>query len=120
MFNDIIENAQLFALGTWNTITEIVAPQPEKREAIRVGMHRLDQVRGKYRELDTILRNEEEQLNITHAAQRELLKERQTAETADMHQRHDVARSAANEAIRQVRAMVISDILNAGPAPVVS
>jgi len=120
MFNDIIENTQLFALGAWNAVTEIVYPQPEKREAVRLGMHRVSQVRAKYYELDTILRNEEKQLGIAHAAQRQLLKERQTAEKSDMYKYHDMARASANEAISQVRTMVISDILNAGPVPAVS
>jgi hypothetical protein len=110
MIKSIIENTQLFALDAWNSVVEVVAPQPAKREAIRIGMSRLNQARGKYRELDTMLRLEETQLNVTHKEERKLLAEKQKGEKESLRSRHNDTRTQAKEGVRQVRARVLSDI----------
>lgn len=118
MIKDIIENTQLFALGAWNSVVEVVAPQPAKREAIRIGMSRLNQARGKYRELDNLLQQEEIVLDLSHMQERKQLAERQKDEKTTMRERHSAARGQAKENVRQVRTMVLSDIANAKPAEV--
>lgn len=111
MLTDIIENTQLFVLGAWNSVVDAVAPTPGKREAIRVGMNQLSTARAKYRELDNMLRQEENQLKVTHVEERKLLAEKQKVETDSMRARHSATRGQAKETVRQVRSAVLSDIL---------
>jgi hypothetical protein len=120
MIKDIVENTQLFALGAWNSVVELVAPQPAKREAIRVGMSRLNQARDKYRELDNLLKQEEIVLDLSHMQERKHLADRQKDENTAMRERHSAARGQAKEGVRQVRTMVLSDIVNAKTAEVAS
>jgi hypothetical protein len=110
MLKDIIENTQLLALGTWSRVIDAVAPQPTKRETIRVGMARVSRARGEYRELDTLLRREAVQLETNHSEERKLLKEKQSTERTQMRDRHAEVRVGAKAELRAVRSAVITDI----------
>lgn len=115
MLTDIIENTQLFVLGAWNSVVDAVAPTPGEREAIRIGMNQLSTARATYRELDNMLRQEENQLKVTHVEERKLLAEKQKGETDSMRARHSATRGHAKETVRQVRSAVLSDILGFAP-----
>jgi hypothetical protein len=110
MLTDIIEDTQLFMLSTWNSVVDAVSPQPAKREAIRVGMSKLNLARAKYREVDSLLNQEAQQLDVNHKEERKLLAEKQKVEKESMKSRHSETRTQAREGVRQVRAMVLSDI----------
>jgi hypothetical protein len=89
---------------------DIVAPQADKREAIRVGMARVNHAKMVYRELDSLLTLEERELKITHKEERKLLKEKQVGETKALNTRHTEVRTEAKEQVRKTRAQVISGI----------
>jgi hypothetical protein len=110
MFKDMLENTQLFAMGAWNGVIDVIAPQPAKRETIRVGMARISRARGEYRELDTLRRQEAAQLETNHSEERKLLKEKQSTERTLMRERHAEVRVNAKSELRAVRSAVISDI----------
>ena len=110
MIQDIIQNTQLAVLNTWSSIIDAVAPQAEKREAIRIGMARVNHARGVYRELDRMLTQEANELKVTHIEERKLLKEKQTSEVQVMSLRHKGVRADATEQVRKTRAFVLSGI----------
>lgn len=111
MIKDILENAQLFALGTWNGVIDAISPQPAKRETIRVGMARVQKARAEYRELDALLRQESAQLTTNHTEERKLLSEKQNTERTQMRDRHAEVRVGAKSELRAVRSSVITDII---------
>jgi hypothetical protein len=113
MIQDIIQNTQLVVMNAWSSIIDAVAPQVEKREAIRLGMARVNHARGLYRELDKLLTSEERELKVTHLEEKKQLKEKQTAEVNAMNLRHKDVRFGAKEQVRKTRAGVISDISGA-------
>jgi uncharacterized protein (DUF488 family) len=110
MIADIIQNTQLQIMHTWNNIVDVIAPHAEKREAIRVGMSRVNHARGVYRELDKMLTLESRELKVTHIEERKLLKEKQTSEVKVMSLRHKEVRSEASEQVRKTRSFVLSGI----------
>jgi hypothetical protein len=113
MLQDIIQDTQLVVMNVWSRIIDAVAPQVEKREAIRLGMARVNHARGVYRELDRMLTQEADELKVTHIEERKLLKEKQTSEVQVMSLRHKGVRTDAAEQVRKTRAGVISDISGA-------
>jgi len=113
MITDIIQNTQLVVLNAWSGIIDAVAPQAEKREAIRVGMARVNHARGVYRELDKMLTQEANELKVTHIEERKLLKEKQVGETKALNARHTEVRTEASEQVRKTRAFVLSGITGA-------
>jgi hypothetical protein len=68
------------------------------------------QVRGKYRELDNLLRTEAVQLEVTHNEERSRLFSKQKDEKTALNTRHAEVRAEGKDGIRQTRAMVISNI----------
>jgi hypothetical protein len=111
MIKDILENAQLFALGTWNGVIDAIAPQPAKRETIRIGMARVQKARTEYRALDALLHQEAAQLATNHTEERKLLSEKQNTERTQMRSRHAEVRVGAKSELRAVRSSVITDII---------
>lgn len=113
MIQDIIQDTQLAVMQVWSSVIDAVAPKVEKREAIRLGMARVNHARGLYRELDKMLVSEARDLKVTHLEQKKQLNEKQTNEVKAMSLRHKEVRLGASEQVRKTRAGVISDIYGA-------
>lgn len=110
MIKDILENAQLFALSTWNGVIDAISPNQAKRETIRIGLARVQRARGEYRAVDALLHQEATQLATNHKEERKLLSVKQGAEREQMRDRHATVRAGAQAELRTIRSSVVTTI----------